>query len=208
MSYTGLKLKAYYSWKNLKARAKAIMESEWLDFEKYYADVGDKPSQRHRLHRKDINSKWGPDNFYWKEDLFNKKYKTFDSKQYLKDWRKANPSYFREVRYIKKYGITVEKYEEMGVAQKHRCFVCGKHESQSQQGTVRQLAVDHDHRTGVVRKLLDNNCNAILGHANDSAELLAKLIIYLDHHSNAFGSKAGPALTLIEEYLRRHQSSS
>jgi hypothetical protein len=53
-------------------------------------------------------------------------------------------------------------------------------------GTVCKLAVDHDHRTGRIRKLLCVRCNNILGFAADDIALLEKAIEYL--------KQQGPAL--------------
>jgi Recombination endonuclease VII len=39
--------------------------------------------------------------------------------------------------------------------------------------------IDHDHVTDEPRGLLCPNCNLLLGHAHDSAEILAKAISYL-----------------------------
>jgi len=44
--------------------------------------------------------------------------------------------------------------------------------------------VDHCHKTGKVRNVLCFNCNAALGHVNDSKDILSKLINYLDTHTN------------------------
>lgn len=183
MKYTGEKLKAHYSWKNLKFRDKINMDEKWMNFENYYSDVGVKPSDRHRMHRIDKTGKWGPDNWEWREDLLPEKYKTHDSKEYLKEWRKANPTYHRERRYRIKYGVSLAEYEEMSKVQGGRCETCGKHESQSQQGTVRQLAVDHNHKTGKVRGLLCNNCNAAIGYVQESLEIIESIAAYLRKHS-------------------------
>ena len=41
------------------------------------------------------------------------------------------------------------------------------------------MHVDHCHKTGAVRGVLCFNCNAALGHVNDSQERLQKLKDYL-----------------------------
>lgn len=160
------------------------MEEVWIkEFETFYSGVGDRPSEHHRMHRKDKSKKWGPDNWEWREDLFKRSYKIHDQKEYLKAWRKAKPDYHREKRYKTKYKITIAKYDEMLKEQGGVCAGCGNPETQSQQGDLRKLAVDHDHVTGNPRELLENNCNAILGHAKDSPQLLIKLVLYLAKHS-------------------------
>jgi hypothetical protein len=55
------------------------------------------------------------------------------------------------------------------------CYVCKKEDR-------RRLCVDHDHRTGAVRKLLCDSCNNLLGRCDDDIEILAKLISYVEEH--------------------------
>ncbi len=65
----------------------------------------------------------------------------------------------------------------MLLAQDGCCAICkssdpGRKKSQ-------WFCVDHDHKTGEVRGLLCNSCNAGLGFLKDSIETLAQAIIYL-----------------------------
>jgi hypothetical protein len=59
---------------------------------------------------------------------------------------------------LSKFGIAVEQYEAMLEAQGGVCAMCRAEPSDN-----RQLAVDHDHVTGVVRALLCSGCNRRLG---------------------------------------------
>lgn len=78
-------------------------------------------------------------------------------------------------RLERKYGITSEQRAEMFEAQKGRCKICGKHESEQR----RALAVDHCHTTGAVRGLLCDNCNRGIGYFRDNHEVLKAAIKYL-----------------------------
>jgi hypothetical protein len=179
------KSKLYFSWKALRQNNKGRVDSKWDDYLVFEKDVGEKP-ERHYLAKKDLSQPWGPNNFYWKKVRLDESFDHNDPQQvreYNKRYREVRPDYDREVRYKRKYGISLAIYDEMLRIQEGRCAVCGNPETQAQQGVVRQLAVDHDHKTGVVRQLLDNKCNAILGHADDSIDLLCKLIVYLARHS-------------------------
>lgn len=55
------------------------------------------------------------------------------------------------------YGITEEQYLQLLAEQNGGCAICGKPPGK------RQLAVDHCHKTGVIRGLLCGRCNLGLG---------------------------------------------
>ena len=91
-----------------------------------------------------------------------------DRKRYNKDWKLK-----------KRYGITLEDYEAMVSEQGNRCYICHKHRSTQKN----DLAVDHCHKTGLVRRLLCVRCNALLGEINEfEGDKLDNLIRYLEAH--------------------------
>lgn len=73
-----------------------------------------------------------------------------------------------------RYGITYDQYLDLAKAQNNVCAVCDNLEPQKA-----LLSVDHDHTTGVVRGLLCTNCNLGIGYAQDSIDILEKMIEYL-----------------------------
>ena len=75
------------------------------------------------------------------------------------------------------YGITLEDYNEMLASQKGVCAICNQ-----PCATGRKLCVDHDHKTGKVRGLLCNDCNAGIGKLKDSSAILKTAANYLDKH--------------------------
>jgi len=75
-----------------------------------------------------------------------------------------------------KYGISRNEYDRMHRTQKGKCAICGDPPDQF------DLRVDHDHKTGRVRALLCNNCNAMLGHARDNIAILEIGAKYLREH--------------------------
>jgi hypothetical protein len=77
---------------------------------------------------------------------------------------------------IKKYGLEIQEYEEMLESQNHRCYVC-------RVKPKRKLNIDHNHKTGKVRKLLCPSCNTALGHARDNVTILQGLIDYVIEHN-------------------------
>lgn len=73
------------------------------------------------------------------------------------------------------YGITLGQYDALFAAQQGTCAICGA-TPRSQ-----RLAVDHDHRSGLVRGLLCKRCNhKVLGGAGDNADILRRAAAYLD----------------------------
>ncbi len=77
------------------------------------------------------------------------------------------------------YGLTKDEYEAMVNAQDNLCAICGEPPVPSKSGRVKSLHVDHDHKTGKVRKLLCGHCNRGLGGFRDDPELLEAAIAYL-----------------------------
>jgi hypothetical protein len=82
----------------------------------------------------------------------------------------------RNAHLLRKFGITIEQYEQLLWEQKFRCLGCNIHQSKLQ----KPLAVDHDHKTGKVRGLLCDPCNIALGCVKDSTKILSQLIKYLN----------------------------
>lgn len=85
--------------------------------------------------------------------------------------RIANRKARRKCSLKKLYGVTLEQYDKMFVAQSGQCAICG----QSELGY--RLCVDHNHKTGAVRGLLCHGCNLSLGHLED---YVPELIVYLE----------------------------
>ncbi len=74
----------------------------------------------------------------------------------------------------RKYGISYERYLEMYLSQNGRCLICSFQKP--------RLAIDHCHRTGVVRGLLCKKCNSALGLLNDDAKTAENAAEYLSNH--------------------------
>lgn len=94
-----------------------------------------------------------------------------------KRWRDNNKDkeYGHEIK--RRYGLTLEKYNEMLATQDYKCALCNKkHNDKIKRG---RLYVDHCHAGGQVRSLLCGGCNSALGYFNDDIELMEKAIAYL-----------------------------
>lgn len=79
--------------------------------------------------------------------------------------------------YLKRYGMTVDDYDEMLEAQGGVCAVCGRTNGS------KRLAVDHNHETGEVRALLCDVCNHTLGKVHEDIEWLMRMVKYLEEHN-------------------------
>lgn len=78
------------------------------------------------------------------------------------------------------YGITLKQYDEMFNLQNGLCVICLKPETVKRNGKERMLCVDHNHKTGQVRKLLCTKCNWAIGHLDESSDRARTLASYLD----------------------------
>lgn len=81
----------------------------------------------------------------------------------------------RRYQFKKKYGITIDQYQEMYDKQEGKCAICSVH----QDNLSRALCIDHNHSSGKIRGLLCDKCNSILGYANDNITNLENAINYL-----------------------------
>ncbi len=80
----------------------------------------------------------------------------------------------------RKYGITAPQLDEMIARHGGRCGICDTEFALGAgNDNPRQMHVDHNHTTGVVRGLLCRDCNLGLGRFKDSPRSLARAIRYL-----------------------------
>lgn len=81
------------------------------------------------------------------------------------------------------YGVGPQLYAEMVAVGGGKCHACGLPETATRRGTVKTLAVDHEHDTGTIRGLLCSRCNTALGLLGDNPGRIAALLVYLLNHS-------------------------
>lgn len=83
---------------------------------------------------------------------------------------------------LKKYGITIYQYMDMLELQNGLCAICLKPETAADKkyGKIKNLAVDHDHKTGLVRGLLCFKCNYAIGLLEDSPQRARNAAKYLE----------------------------
>ena len=103
-------------------------------------------------------------------------------KYHLKNKIERNKA-IRNWTLIRDFGITEKDYQTFFKNQNGVCAICGTKESDlGNNGKIKKLAVDHDHKTGKVRGLLCGRCNLMLGRLKDSINLLNCAIKYLQRN--------------------------
>ena len=81
----------------------------------------------------------------------------------------------RKSKYMRRFGLSLEEYEDMANRQNDSCSICGIHRS----FLNKDLVVDHNHITGKIRGLLCDTCNRAIGLLKDNIDVLLNAITYL-----------------------------
>lgn len=103
-----------------------------------------------------------------------------------KIWREANPERYKAAKLrVLWTDLTVDEimleYQRMMKVQNDLCAICKLPESsRHHKGKLRDLAVDHCHKTGKVRGLLCSSCNRGIGIFKENIETLKIAINYLE----------------------------
>lgn len=105
---------------------------------------------------------------------------------YQKEWMAKNPGYHKQwglknpdrktakrLKWV--YGITLEQYNDMLIAQGEMCKIC----KTPHHALKKKLSVDHCHATNKIRGLLCDLCNRALGFFKDNPQLLIEASLYL-----------------------------
>ena len=95
-----------------------------------------------------------------------------------KIYRENNKDKMRNRDLKRNFGISLHEYDLMLTEQKGKCACCGTHQNE----LTRNLAVDHDHDTGLIRGLLCHICNTGIGKLGDNIEGLMRALNYLEKH--------------------------
>lgn len=89
-----------------------------------------------------------------------------------------NKDYHQKYSLKRRYNLEKHEYDFRIALQLNGCAICKQPFSEE-----RRIAVDHDHRTNVVRDLLCYRCNNVLGLVNDDELLLFDMMDYLKRHA-------------------------
>lgn len=96
--------------------------------------------------------------------------------QYLRkqaEYRASMARNYRSEHLRRKFGLTLDEYENLLRRQGGRCAVCGRRPGKA------SLHVDHDHKTGDIRGLLCFRCNGGLGQFKEQPARLLRAADYL-----------------------------
>ena len=91
--------------------------------------------------------------------------------------KKATKLVHRRSKLKLNYNITIEKFNEMYEEQGGACAICLE--------TGHKLVVDHNHKTGEVRRLLCQGCNHALGRLKDNPEICFRAGRYLEIYGHS-----------------------
>lgn len=136
----------------------------------------DKTEERLVYQRESVK-KWRGDNPDKREEQKKRHYIKNKDKiaEKSKVWYHNNKERYKGVAMLRKYGISLEVFNQMRESQQCRCAICGKGEENFAKG----LFVDHCHKTGKVRKLLCANCNAAIGMLQDDPKIIMIAVEYI-----------------------------
>jgi hypothetical protein len=103
-------------------------------------------------------------------------------KQHKREWQavyrktEKGKATMRRADLKRRWGLTERYYERLSAQQNHCCAICGL----SRDILGERLVIDHDHATGMIRELLCNSCNHLIGQAKESILVLQKAQQYVD----------------------------
>jgi hypothetical protein len=100
-----------------------------------------------------------------------------------KRYRNKYPSRSREIYLKSKFGLTVDQWQELFVAQNYCCAACGT----TDPGHPYGWTTDHDHNKkkgeiGFIRGILCHSCNRA-AHVNATPRALRLLALYLEKYN-------------------------
>jgi len=104
----------------------------------------------------------------------NRKERILEKEKY---YRHVNPTSKRQIQYKRRYGITIEQFDDMRKAQNNCCAIC--REEFKPVRLKLAIHVDHCHDSLKVRGLLCARCNVGIGLLGDSVDRLREAIAYL-----------------------------
>ena len=156
----------------------------------YYRRNRQKVIDRSEARRKQLQSEsgWKPRPRRTKEELqayqkaFRQDPKNKDAiRESTRNYKLRNPLIAKAGHLRRKFGISLDQFNEMLAAQNGVCAICGEKETRLKKNYDEpgDLCVDHCHKTGKIRGLLCFKCNSAIGKLRDSSDGLTKALEYL-----------------------------
>lgn len=117
-------------------------------------------------------------------NIKNKQNNLAKYQQYDREWKRKHyqscPNQYKERNLLKSFNLSLNDFYEMLEQQKGVCCICNQVEKVlGNNGKIKSLSVDHDHKTNQLRGLLCNNCNRALGLLKDDPLVLRNAVLYL-----------------------------
>ena len=128
-----------------------------------------------RLHREDMKDRL----YEWRKNNPEKSKAIYNKYSQSEKGKIKNRRFAKKVRLLS-YGITEEDLTKLKEDQNNMCAICGIKIDES----IKNLAIDHDHKNGQVRGLLCMNCNIGLGAFRDNKRTMLNAIDYLEKAKN------------------------
>lgn len=98
---------------------------------------------------------------------------------YQRRYKLENPDKYRDIKLRHLYGINLEQYNVMLLAQGSKCKICSRPDNKLNNGKIQHFVVDHRHSDGKVRGLLCHTCNKNVGVVEKHLEAIQT---YLDKY--------------------------
>jgi hypothetical protein len=99
---------------------------------------------------------------------------------YMRDYAAANKHTRKwKIRYQnrslkQRYGITLQQFNEMKVAQDNKCAICLR--------SKKKLVMDHCHKSSKVRGALCYRCNRLMAVVDNTPDLIKNALAYKEKH--------------------------
>lgn len=129
---------------------------------------------KNREYKLDRNKRWNESNKDKRKSYAEQN--RIKNKDKLKLYKESRKDIIKNSNLLRNYNITLVEYNKMVDNQQNSCAICG---CSGEKCKYKQLSVDHNHSTGIVRGLLCNRCNMALGLIDDSIETAKSIIMYL-----------------------------
>lgn len=127
-----------------------------------------------RLHKNAYSRKYS-----MKDPEKRRKYYRDRARKFRHENRRAYQN--RDIKH--RYGVTLEHCEQLLFEQNGRCAICdiSLPRLDAPKKLRKQVNIDHDHDTNVVRGILCPKCNMALGFFSDDPSLLTRALEYLNN---------------------------